>query len=194
MRAGQVVFSRTFGSAAPGGGIGVRMMVPLLDLLNHGGVEEASVLQSTADCSNVRCQPDTASPVACTCSGMLLRGILQTRCMRLTLQRQSRPERCACSGCTVSAAYACMLQGLSVALRAAGRWDLVPPERAACGQWEMVRPPVRCSACSACSASASTSVLQQEGTGTTALQTRASQESAMSLGIKGSASQGYTVI
>lgn len=36
-----VVHSRTFGSAAKGGGVGVRMMVPLLDMLNHGGDEKA---------------------------------------------------------------------------------------------------------------------------------------------------------
>lgn len=36
-----MVHSRTFGSAAKGGGIGVRMMVPLLDMLNHGGDEKA---------------------------------------------------------------------------------------------------------------------------------------------------------
>lgn len=35
----QVVHSRTFGSAAKEGGVGVRMMVPLIDMLNHGGDE-----------------------------------------------------------------------------------------------------------------------------------------------------------
>jgi hypothetical protein len=49
-----VVLSRTFGSAAPGGGVGVRMLVPLLDLLNHAGPESAPALQYAADGSNVR--------------------------------------------------------------------------------------------------------------------------------------------
>ncbi|MEW5308892.1 MAG: hypothetical protein WDW38_000813 [Sanguina aurantia] len=34
-----VVHSRTFGSAARKGGVGVRMLVPLVDMLNHGGDE-----------------------------------------------------------------------------------------------------------------------------------------------------------
>ncbi|GIL72494.1 hypothetical protein Vretifemale_2854, partial [Volvox reticuliferus] len=34
-----VVHSRTFANAAPGGGVGVRMLVPLVDMLNHGGDE-----------------------------------------------------------------------------------------------------------------------------------------------------------
>jgi hypothetical protein len=50
----QVVLSRTFGSAAPGGGVGVRMLVPLLDLLNHSGPQSAPALQYAADGSNVR--------------------------------------------------------------------------------------------------------------------------------------------
>jgi len=49
-----VVLSRTFGSAAPGGGVGVRMLVPLLDLLNHAGPESVPALQYAADGSNVR--------------------------------------------------------------------------------------------------------------------------------------------
>mmetsp|Transcript_3417 Transcript_3417/g.9820 ORF Transcript_3417/g.9820 Transcript_3417/m.9820 type:complete len:533 (-) Transcript_3417:2061-3659(-) len=32
-----VVHSRTFGSASPQGGVGVRMMVPLVDMINHAG-------------------------------------------------------------------------------------------------------------------------------------------------------------
>lgn len=36
--------SRTFGNAAQGGGIGVRMMVPLIDMLNHAGDETESGL------------------------------------------------------------------------------------------------------------------------------------------------------
>ncbi len=34
-----VVHSRTFANAAPGGGVGVRMLVPLADFLNHAGDE-----------------------------------------------------------------------------------------------------------------------------------------------------------
>ncbi|KAG1666921.1 hypothetical protein FOA52_005981 [Chlamydomonas sp. UWO 241] len=37
-----VVHSRTFGNAAPGGGVGVRMLVPLVDMFNHGGDETES--------------------------------------------------------------------------------------------------------------------------------------------------------
>ncbi len=33
----QVVHSRTFANAAAGGGVGVRMLVPLVDMLNHAG-------------------------------------------------------------------------------------------------------------------------------------------------------------
>jgi hypothetical protein len=40
----QIVQSRTFGSAAREGGVGVRMLVPLADLLNHGGDEAAFLL------------------------------------------------------------------------------------------------------------------------------------------------------
>lgn len=35
----QVVHSRTFANAAPGGGVGVRMLVPLIDMMNHSGDE-----------------------------------------------------------------------------------------------------------------------------------------------------------
>ncbi|KAG2446144.1 hypothetical protein HXX76_000741 [Chlamydomonas incerta] len=34
-----VVHSRTFANAAPGGGVGVRMLVPLIDMMNHAGDE-----------------------------------------------------------------------------------------------------------------------------------------------------------
>lgn len=33
----QVVHSRTFGAPGPAGGVGVRMLVPLVDMLNHAG-------------------------------------------------------------------------------------------------------------------------------------------------------------
>ncbi|GAX76985.1 hypothetical protein CEUSTIGMA_g4432.t1 [Chlamydomonas eustigma] len=40
-----VVHSRTFGNASPGGGVGVRMLVPMVDMLNHGGdVTESGML------------------------------------------------------------------------------------------------------------------------------------------------------
>lgn len=41
----QIVMSRTFGNAAEGGGIGVRMLVPLVDMLNHAG-DETDLLPS----------------------------------------------------------------------------------------------------------------------------------------------------
>ncbi len=33
----QAVLSRTFGSAGEDGGVGVRFLMPILDMLNHGG-------------------------------------------------------------------------------------------------------------------------------------------------------------
>ncbi|KAI8470957.1 MAG: hypothetical protein J3K34DRAFT_508523 [Monoraphidium minutum] len=49
------VMSRTFGNAAPGGGIGVRMMVPLIDMLNHAGDRTAGLLTDEVfACDNVR--------------------------------------------------------------------------------------------------------------------------------------------
>jgi hypothetical protein len=59
----QVVMSRTFGNASPEGGIGVRMCVPLIDMLNHAGDEAANGLLSTGDVTagdNVRW--DVVSP------------------------------------------------------------------------------------------------------------------------------------
>lgn len=41
--------SRTFGNASPEGGVGVRMCVPLIDMLNHAGDEAADGLLSTGD-------------------------------------------------------------------------------------------------------------------------------------------------
>lgn len=32
-----MVHSRTFGTAAEKGGVGVRMLMPLVDMINHGG-------------------------------------------------------------------------------------------------------------------------------------------------------------
>lgn len=40
----QVVHSRTFANAARTGGVGVRMLVPIVDMLNHGGDVTASGL------------------------------------------------------------------------------------------------------------------------------------------------------
>jgi hypothetical protein len=57
----QVVMSRTFGNAAQTGGIGVRMLVPLIDMLNHAGDETGGLLSETATPKdNVRC-------VVCDC-------------------------------------------------------------------------------------------------------------------------------
>ncbi len=51
----QLVHSRTFGSAAKEGGIGVRMLVPLIDMLNHAGDEAQLLLDSPATATdNVR--------------------------------------------------------------------------------------------------------------------------------------------
>lgn len=54
----QCVMSRTFGNAAPGGGVGVHMMVPLIDMLNHAGDETESGLLSDEPVAtdNVRCE------------------------------------------------------------------------------------------------------------------------------------------
>lgn len=38
-----VVHSRTFGAPGPAGGVGVRMLVPLVDMLNHAGDSVTSV-------------------------------------------------------------------------------------------------------------------------------------------------------
>lgn len=46
-RSAQVVMSRTFGNASPQGGVGVRMCVPLIDMLNHAGDEAMDGLLST---------------------------------------------------------------------------------------------------------------------------------------------------
>lgn len=53
----QVVHSRTFGSAARKGGVGVRMLVPLVDMLNHGGDEAQQHLSGAVVATdNVRCE------------------------------------------------------------------------------------------------------------------------------------------
>ncbi len=61
----QIVQSRTFGSAAREGGVGVRMLVPLADLLNHGGDEAAFLLHhKPTQTDNVRY---ATSPFATWC-------------------------------------------------------------------------------------------------------------------------------
>jgi hypothetical protein len=50
----QVVQSRTFGSAAKQGGVGVRMLMPLLDMLNHGGDEKAGTRHGHIATDSVR--------------------------------------------------------------------------------------------------------------------------------------------
>lgn len=50
----QVVQSRTCGSAAKQGGVGVRMLVPLVDMLNHGGDEKASTSHGHIASDSVR--------------------------------------------------------------------------------------------------------------------------------------------
>jgi hypothetical protein len=45
----QIVMSRTFGNASPEGGVGVRMCMPLIDMLNHAGDEAVDGLLSTCD-------------------------------------------------------------------------------------------------------------------------------------------------
>lgn len=59
----QIVMSRTFGNASPEGGVGVRMCVPLIDMLNHAGDEAVDGLLSTGEVvsqDNIRW--DVASP------------------------------------------------------------------------------------------------------------------------------------
>lgn len=66
----QLVHSRTFGNASASGGVGVHMLVPLVDMLNHGGDETNSGLladPSHTSTDNVRC--DTVS-----CDGLLVDG------------------------------------------------------------------------------------------------------------------------
>jgi hypothetical protein len=45
----QIVMSRTFGNASPEGGVGVRMCVPLIDMLNHAGDEAVDGLLLTGE-------------------------------------------------------------------------------------------------------------------------------------------------
>ena len=62
----QIVHSRTFGNAAPDGSVGVHMVIPLVDLLNHSG-DETSVhdLGKFITTSNVRSE-QLPSPVLCS--------------------------------------------------------------------------------------------------------------------------------
>lgn len=50
----QVVHSRTFGSAAQGGGVGVRMLLPLVDMFNHGGDEKGGTRLPSVATDSVR--------------------------------------------------------------------------------------------------------------------------------------------
>lgn len=51
-----LVHSRTFASAAEQGGVGVRMLVPLVDMMNHGGDETEGLLtQPSLPTDHVRC-------------------------------------------------------------------------------------------------------------------------------------------
>lgn len=50
-----LVHSRTFATAAKGGGVGVRVMVPVVDMFNHAGDEVRNLLSSrTSACDNCR--------------------------------------------------------------------------------------------------------------------------------------------
>ena len=65
----QLVHSRTFGNASASGGVGVHMLVPLVDMLNHGGDETNSGLladPSHTSTDNVRCG-------TVTCDGLFWR-------------------------------------------------------------------------------------------------------------------------
>ena len=60
--------SRTFGNASPGGGVGVRMLVPLIDMINHGGDQTASGMLADPDRSptdNVRQEGALGTQTAC---------------------------------------------------------------------------------------------------------------------------------
>jgi hypothetical protein len=90
-----VVHSRTFGSAAKEGGVGVRMLVPLIDMLNHAGDEAQLLLDSpTTAMDNVRwgctapgcAEPQHAPPQADATDATLL--ILQLASEHLTPQRK----------------------------------------------------------------------------------------------------------
>jgi len=63
-----IVHSRTFGTAGKGGGVGVRMLVPLVDMLNHSGDQDLtnSTRSGTSPGQRIRGNSATAaqSPVA----------------------------------------------------------------------------------------------------------------------------------
>lgn len=51
-----LVHSRTFATAAEGGGVGVRMLLPVVDMFNHRGEEVQGLLAAPSkDCDNARC-------------------------------------------------------------------------------------------------------------------------------------------
>ncbi len=49
-----MVHSRTFGSAAQAGGIGVRFLLPLIDFFNHGGDEKGGTRLPSVATDSVR--------------------------------------------------------------------------------------------------------------------------------------------
>ena len=53
----QIVLSRTFGSAGEDGGVGVRFLMPILDMLNHGGDQTPLLLSDPPMAQDdVRCE------------------------------------------------------------------------------------------------------------------------------------------
>jgi hypothetical protein len=55
----QIVHSRTLGTAAAGGGIGTRVLLPAVDMLNHGGDQYAGLRD--APCAAADCARQVAS-------------------------------------------------------------------------------------------------------------------------------------
>lgn len=59
----QVVLSRTFGSAGEDGGVGVRFLMPILDMLNHGGDQTPLLLSDPPMAQDdVRCEQHLCIP------------------------------------------------------------------------------------------------------------------------------------
>jgi len=81
----QVVHSRTFANAAEGGGVGVRMLCPLVDMFNHGGDETGGLLSAPAQPTDgVRSVP------SCGCAATSAAPQPQLRGARLPLQPTGR--------------------------------------------------------------------------------------------------------
>ena len=129
-----MVQSRTLGTAARGGGagVGVRMLLPLLDFFNHGGDEQAGTHLPTISSQSVRWAQ--CSPVDKATSPLPVCGL------------HPGPMPCI-SGCTSlirASAGRWMCRDLSILLDGRGgkhvpdRWDLQPPaegEEAVGGKW-----------------------------------------------------------